>query len=422
MPKISKAFAISNAKISFVSLVDKAANLKTFLIAKAKDGKANFQTFSKIIEKNAEKHYLTGIVYEPNTEDAHGNYMTAEEIKKAADWYAENGNNVDIQHSFKPTDGARVVKSWIAEAGEVIGGIEIKEGTWLMKMEITDENIWKAIENGEITGFSMGGVGDYSTVDEDISKAKKLFKSLGEFFGLSIVEKGEVADRYAETNRGELFWNAWYSLQQTLSHYNSFSNKTEFENDEETIREALSEFSEIVTDLLAENSVTKAIAPTAELLKAGKKISSGNRAKLQTIYDNLGKLLADTADPKGDEDEMKMEDIEKMFDEKLDKRLGALEDNITKITKALGADDDGGEGGTPPGTPGEGQKGGVQGTPGNEGEVTVESISKMMDEKLDKFEQKVNDKLSKATGVSLNLNNEPMKKSESSQHYMHGFI
>ncbi len=33
LPKIKKAYAISDAKISFVSLVDKAANRKKFLIA-----------------------------------------------------------------------------------------------------------------------------------------------------------------------------------------------------------------------------------------------------------------------------------------------------------------------------------------------------------------------------------------------------
>ena len=35
MPKIAKAYAITDAKISFVSLVDKAANKKQFLITKS---------------------------------------------------------------------------------------------------------------------------------------------------------------------------------------------------------------------------------------------------------------------------------------------------------------------------------------------------------------------------------------------------
>ena len=45
MPKIAKAYAITDAKISFVSLVDKAANKKQFLITTSEDGAANFATF-----------------------------------------------------------------------------------------------------------------------------------------------------------------------------------------------------------------------------------------------------------------------------------------------------------------------------------------------------------------------------------------
>ena len=42
--KVKKAYEITDAKIQFVSLVDKAANLKRFLITKAQDGRASFST------------------------------------------------------------------------------------------------------------------------------------------------------------------------------------------------------------------------------------------------------------------------------------------------------------------------------------------------------------------------------------------
>ena len=83
MPKIAKAYAITDAKISFVSLVDKAANKKQFLITKSEDGAANFATFGRILKADADSHFVTGIVYEPMVEDTQGNYMTEEEITKA---------------------------------------------------------------------------------------------------------------------------------------------------------------------------------------------------------------------------------------------------------------------------------------------------------------------------------------------------
>ena len=111
MPNIAKAYAITDAKISFVSLVDKAANKKQFLITKADGGAANFSTFGKILKADADSHFVTGIVYEPMVEDSQGNYMTEEEITKAAYWFAKNGNQADIQHCFQKCEGAAVVES-----------------------------------------------------------------------------------------------------------------------------------------------------------------------------------------------------------------------------------------------------------------------------------------------------------------------
>ena len=150
---ISKAYEITDAKIKFVSLVDKAANLKKFLITKAEAGKATFSTYGRIVKADAANHFVTGVVYEPLTEDAHGNFMTEEEITKAAYYFAKNGGDVDLQHSFEPLDGAEVVESWIAKADFQIGDETVQKGTWLMTMEIDNQQIWDAIEKGEITGF-----------------------------------------------------------------------------------------------------------------------------------------------------------------------------------------------------------------------------------------------------------------------------
>ena len=129
---VEKAYEITDAKITFVSLVDRAANKRKFLLTKAEDGKASFTTFGRIVKTDAQTHYVTGIVYEPMEEDTHGNYMTEAEIEKAAHWFAKNGNMVDLQHSFEPLDGASVVESWIAKADFEIEGQTVKKGTWLM--------------------------------------------------------------------------------------------------------------------------------------------------------------------------------------------------------------------------------------------------------------------------------------------------
>ncbi len=196
MSKIAKAFAITNARISFVSLVDKAANKRKFLLQKAENGAASFQSYGRIVKADAKSHYVTGVVYEPMTEDTDGNYMTEDSIVKAAYWYAKNGNQVDIQHTFEPVDSCCVVESWVAKADFTIDGENIRKGTWLMTVEVNDDDIWQSIEKGDITGFSMGGIGDYSEEDVDVENVTKsedsrsLFRRLADALGFKVMEKG----------------------------------------------------------------------------------------------------------------------------------------------------------------------------------------------------------------------------------------
>ena len=149
MPNIAKAYAINDAKILFVSLVDKAANKKNFLITKSENGKADFQTNGRILKADGESHQVTGVVYEPMVEDTQGNYMTEVEIEKAAHWFMKNQGSVDLQHSFEPLEGAHVVESHVAKCDEEIGGETVRKGTWVMTMEIEDQDIFDAIEKGD---------------------------------------------------------------------------------------------------------------------------------------------------------------------------------------------------------------------------------------------------------------------------------
>ncbi len=433
MSVIKKAFAITDARIGFVSLVDKAANKKQFLITKAENGDADFLTNGKIIKSDAENHYVTGIVYAPMEEDAHGNYMTEEEIRKAAYWFTKNGNKIDIQHEFEPIEDACVVESWIEKADTTIEGEPIKKGTWLMTVELPEESeAWNSVKKGELTGFSMGGVGKYSEVDDDITggeieKAKDapkgIFKRLAKALGFDVVEKGAVTETFQRRTQSDLFWNAWYALQETLSRYNYYTDRTEFEKDESVISAALEEFSAIVLDVLGEKSLTKALLPASDVIqKSGKKLSAKNRTAIKNAYESLGVLLSETEEK--EEDEMDEQKVQKMIDEAIKKAMNPepannidpsatpvepangtalTEEAVTKmveaaVKKAMGAIE-------PPATP-EG------------GAVTAENIEEMIDSAVKKAMEPV----LKSAGLPSNLNDGlPVKKNEEA-HYMAGMF
>ena len=310
MKGLKKAYEITDAKIQFVSLVDKAANKRQFLIKKEDGGRAAFTTYGRIVKADAETHYVTGIVYEPMAEDSHGNFMTEAEITKAAYWFAKNGNKVDLQHSFEPLDGASVVESWIAKADFDIDGETVKKGTWLMTVEVADESVWEGIEKGEITGFSMGGLGNYSEEDveldnvskQETSEKKGLLKQLGKMLGLTVVEKGAMAELYEERSKGTLFWNAFNSLEEILYKYDPITGRYLYETDETKVRECLEEFGEIITSILTGGgSVTEAIQTDRPVEKAGKKMSGKNRETLKGIYESLGAFLREFDDPEPEE-------------------------------------------------------------------------------------------------------------------------
>ena len=257
---VDRAIELTDAKISFVSLVDAAANKRDFLITKAKDGQAEVKITGRLIRSSAEKHFVTGVVYEPLEEDTHGTFMTAEEIEKAAYWFMKNGSrNNDIQHSFEPDKDCSVVESWIARADTVIGEETVKKGTWLMTVEVDSPEIWEAIENGDITGLSMGGLATYSEEETDLSEIEKnndtqekkgILKSLAKILGLDMVERGEVEETFKDRLKDRSFWTAFDSLEDTLRKYNYSTDQWEYEEDETKITEALTDFGNIISNLL----------------------------------------------------------------------------------------------------------------------------------------------------------------------------
>lgn len=449
---LRKAYEITDAKIQFVSLVDKAANLRKFLLTKADGGKASFTTYGRIIKADAENHYVTGIVYEPMAEDSHGNYMTEAEITKAAYYFAKNGDKVDLQHSFEPLEGATVVETWIAKADFDIGGEAVKKGTWLMTVEVTDASVWESIEKGDITGFSMGGIGNYSEEDvelddvtkQDSSGKKGLFKQLAEALGFKVVEKGAMAELYEERSKGTLFWNAFNSLEEVLYAYDPITGRWRYESDEGKVRECLEDFGEIITSILTGGqSITKAIMDDLPVEKAGKKMSAKNRETLASIHESLGAFLKEFDDPEPDGTGEEPDDTKTKKEDKEVTKQEIEQVVEAAITKALGAAQ---PQAAPEGTPAleTVTKAAGEGTaPAADTAITPEAIEKMVASAIEKAMQPKQETVSaeqvagmieaavakavepvlKSRGLPSNLGGDgTVEKSAEEQHYLHGLL
>lgn len=378
MAEVEKAIEITDARIQFVSLVDKAANLRTFLLRKANDGKAQFQTYGKIVKKDAVSHYVTGIVYEPMTEDSDSNFMTEAEITKAAYYFARNSNKIDLQHNYEPLPGAHVVESWIAKADFKVGDEQVRKGTWLMTVEVTDRNVWDAIEKGELTGFSMGGVGNYGEEDVSLetndtkkSDKKGLLKQLAEALGISEKEDPPVkkaGKKMSNKNKATLM-----DIYEKLGEFLKGFDEQEPEG-EEPSKADIQESAES-TKNKEDNEVTK-----------------------EDVEAIVAKSIKAALEKKGtDETAQKAEKL-------------VTEESINEMVKAAIAK----ASAAAPKT--EEKSTAETATPKTEERMTAEQVQQMITDAV----AKAMDPLLKSKGLPSNLGN--IQKSEEEQHYLHGIL
>lgn len=133
--------------------------------------------FSK---QKEEKRLVYGIVYEPNKADWQYEFMSEETIENMAHNFMLHYRQIDTNHDFMKGTGG-VVESFIARKGDP----DFPKGSWILVTKVFDDKVWEQIKKGEITGYSLAGIGKYGDVKEvetDINELEeKLFSSNGLF-------------------------------------------------------------------------------------------------------------------------------------------------------------------------------------------------------------------------------------------------
>jgi hypothetical protein len=109
-------------------------------------------------------HVVYGVVYEPCSKghnvcklDTQGDWVTPEELRKAAWAYMEKSRTVGSQH--RGPAKAVPVESFIAPVDMDVDGETIKKGSWVVGVKINDEATWEKVESGILNAFSIGGKG-----------------------------------------------------------------------------------------------------------------------------------------------------------------------------------------------------------------------------------------------------------------------
>ena len=116
--------------------------------------------FIKFIKVDTSQHLVGGIIYEPNEVDTQGDFAVEEDITKAMyrfmEKYATQTARIKVQHEGE-SHSFPIIECFQPETDTRKGGKTVKKGSWWMMVKITSDSVWRDIEEGRLTGFSMGG-------------------------------------------------------------------------------------------------------------------------------------------------------------------------------------------------------------------------------------------------------------------------
>ena len=112
-------------------------------------------------DEDEDKRLVLGIVYEPDTEDAHGDFATAETIERMAHKFLREYNRstkMGLQHKQFGNIGVELVESYVTPVDLTLGEQQVQKGTWVINSHVVDDGVWADIKSGAITGYSFGGI------------------------------------------------------------------------------------------------------------------------------------------------------------------------------------------------------------------------------------------------------------------------
>lgn len=288
---------------------------------------------------------------------------------------------------------------------------------------------------GDITGFSMGGMGVYSEEDVELpvekqEEPKGLFRRLAKAMGFDVVEKGAVKTNFQRRVKEDNFYSAWYALRSTLegNFYNPDTGMWEwgYNSDEGTIREALEDFNDIVTQLLtSDGSIVKSLEKAAKsapapVCKEGKSLSAKNLNAIKGIYDTLGTFLADFQEEPAEENNVQKEDVDMTSDEvkavvaeEVKKAMEPVVKQLEAIAPVAKGD---GEGGSEPP---------ASDSAASAGDMAADAVAKMVGEEIKKAMEpmlKALEPVMKSRAIPGNLNDAAGTVEKQEEHFLHGIV
>ena len=125
--------------------------------------------------------------YDADTDSDYYVYFSKDTVKKCAYSYLKNNNHHKATYEHQErVSGVLTVESWIIEDSKTdkstLYGYSLPSGTWMVKMSITNDDLWSKIKAGELKGLSIEGffTSKYEAMQKAEPTDEEILKALNE--------------------------------------------------------------------------------------------------------------------------------------------------------------------------------------------------------------------------------------------------
>ena len=109
---------------------------------------------------------VTYVAMIPDHTDLHGDYTSEEEVRKAKESFNKSMMRANLFH-MTMTDTFSVIESYLAPCDMILNSQFVKKSTWLMTLQVHNDDVWQMIKDDEITGISIGALASVEKIDSD---------------------------------------------------------------------------------------------------------------------------------------------------------------------------------------------------------------------------------------------------------------
>ena len=226
--------------------------------------------------------------HDPNTDSDYYVFFSKATVRKASELYLKHNNHhkATYQHQDR-VSGILTVESWIIEDTKLdkstLYGYSLPVGTWMVKLSISNDEIWQKIKAGELKGLSIEG---YFTnkfeqmqkkefTNEEVKTALKELLSKKKMIKVELATIGAVRGNYTKLVKK---YNSWISTAAKQS-----SQGTSFSGD---IYNIVGELEKLKTQA-KELGIDKVVKELDSDIRVAMRV----REQAQEAGDILGKLL-----------------------------------------------------------------------------------------------------------------------------------